>query len=176
MLKRHFDTIFGAMSVVVVVVVAVIVAVSCVKPKTQPTLPPNHPKRPTSPQATIYTQQSAPVCLYRHQRDTIIASPPPPWRRCAVVGRCCHCPGPKTRTWHKRRRGSWGGWLGQQTRCFSCRRRHRHFRCFCVQKLRSSMSFRSRDLSQSPNFGIPSAKQIRNVPQHHIYRDGCFLM
>mmetsp|Transcript_4120 Transcript_4120/g.2673 ORF Transcript_4120/g.2673 Transcript_4120/m.2673 type:complete len:148 (+) Transcript_4120:87-530(+) len=106
MLKRHFDTIFGAMSVVVVVVVAVIVAVSCVKPKTQPTLPPNHPKRPTSPQATIYTQQSAPVCLYRHQRDTIIASPPPPWRRCAVVGRCCHCPGPKTRTWHKRRRGS----------------------------------------------------------------------
>ena len=83
MLKRHFDTIFGAMSVVVVVVVAVIVAVSCVKPKTQPTLPPNHPKQATSPQATIKTQQSAPVRLYRQRYHCPIAT--------ATMAMQCRC-------------------------------------------------------------------------------------
>eukprot|EP00957_Ditylum_brightwellii_P054038 4093311-Ditylum_brightwellii.AAC.1 len=73
--------------VVVVVVVIVIVAVSCVKPKTQPTVPPDHPKQATSPQATTKTQQSAPMCLYRHQQDTIVPSPPPPWQCSAVVRR-----------------------------------------------------------------------------------------
>eukprot|EP00957_Ditylum_brightwellii_P093175 7093988-Ditylum_brightwellii.AAC.1 len=42
--------------------------------------PQNHPKLATSPQTTTKTQQSAVGCLYRHQRDTIIPSPPPPWQ------------------------------------------------------------------------------------------------
>eukprot|EP00957_Ditylum_brightwellii_P159535 12144570-Ditylum_brightwellii.AAC.1 len=44
--KWHIGTIFGAICVVVIAIVIVIVAISCVKPKTQPTLPPNYPKPP----------------------------------------------------------------------------------------------------------------------------------
>eukprot|EP00957_Ditylum_brightwellii_P068806 5222999-Ditylum_brightwellii.AAC.1 len=81
----------------VVVVVVVIVAVSCVKPKTQPTLPSNHPKQTTFPQTTTQTEQSALVRLYRHQQDTIVLSPPPTWGCSAVVRRWYHPPCPKTR-------------------------------------------------------------------------------
>eukprot|EP00957_Ditylum_brightwellii_P081148 6173242-Ditylum_brightwellii.AAC.1 len=68
--------------------------------------PQNHTKQATSTQAITTAQQSAVGYLYRHQRDTIIPSPPPPWQHSAVVRRWCHSPGPKTRKWHHQRRGS----------------------------------------------------------------------
>eukprot|EP00957_Ditylum_brightwellii_P139982 10666426-Ditylum_brightwellii.AAC.1 len=95
--------------VVVIIIVVVIIAISCVKPKTQPSLPPNHPKPPQTshfPPRNNKSQQSAPVCLYRHQQDTIVTLSPPPWQCSAVIRRWCHSSGPQTRKLHHQRRWS----------------------------------------------------------------------
>eukprot|EP00957_Ditylum_brightwellii_P142729 10875779-Ditylum_brightwellii.AAC.1 len=71
-----------------------------------PPMTPKPPKTTHLAKNNKKTQQSALWCLCRHQQDTIILSPLPPWQRIAVVRHWCHSPGPKTRKWHQRRRWS----------------------------------------------------------------------
>jgi hypothetical protein len=115
MAKWRINTIFGVICAIIIIVVVSVV--SCQPCQTQDTVgsantDPQTTKNDPLPSATTKTQQSAPVCLCRHQRDTIILSLPPPWQRSAVVRHWCHSPGPNTRKWHQQRRGS--------TACHKC--------------------------------------------------------
>ena len=80
--KWCINTIFGVIcAIIIVVIVSVVSRQLCLTKDTASSAnaDPQATQSGPLPSATTKTQQSTVGCLYRHQRDTIILSPPPPW-------------------------------------------------------------------------------------------------